>query len=56
MVMEFVGDAPALAKMTAVETTPSELVMGEAQAAECEDRGDGCSFDERSLHDNSVSL
>ena len=41
------GEAPAVAKMTAVETATSEGVMGEAQAAECEDRRDGCNFDER---------
>ena len=47
MVMEVAGEAPAVAKMTAVETATSEGVMGEAQAAECEDRRDGCNFDER---------
>ena len=30
--------------------------MGEAQAAECEDRGDGCSFDERYLTDRTTIL
>ena len=47
MLMEVAGEAPAVAKMTAVETATCECVMGEAQAAECEDRRDGCNFDER---------
>jgi hypothetical protein len=56
MIVEVAGEAPAVAKMTAGETATSECVMGEAHAAECEERGDGCNFDERSLHDDCISL
>ena len=51
------GEAPAFAKMTAVETTPSECVMSYARAAESEDRSDGCNFDKgKSLHDDCISF
>jgi hypothetical protein len=56
LAMEFAGEALAVAKMTAVETAPSECVMGEAYAAERENRGDGCNFDAGSLHDDCFSL
>jgi hypothetical protein len=53
MIVEVAGEAPAaVAKMTAGETATSECVMGEAHAAEREDRGDGCNFDTGSLHDD----
>src|SRR5262245_15954286 len=45
-VIEFAG--AALVKTTALETAPSECVMGEANA-ECENRGNGCN-DRRFLH------
>src|SRR5262245_33210504 len=48
-VIELAGGAVAVGKMTAFETAPSESVMGEAHAAEREDRGDGCNID-KDLH------
>jgi hypothetical protein len=56
LVMEFAGEALAVSNMTAVETAPSECVMSEAHAAECEDRGDGCNFDAGSLHDDLLCV
>jgi hypothetical protein len=58
MIVEVAGEAPAaaVAKMTAGETATSECVMGEAHAAEREDRGDDCNFDMGSLHNNCFSL
>jgi len=52
--MEFAGEALAVAKMTAVETAPSECVMGEAHAAERKDCGDSCNFDTGSLHADAL--
>jgi hypothetical protein len=56
LVMEFAGEALAVSNVTAVETAPSECVMGEGHAAERKDRGDSCNFDTGSLHDDCFSL
>jgi hypothetical protein len=54
MVMGFAGEALAVSNMTAVETAPSECVMGEAHAAERKDCGDSCNFDTGSLHADAL--
>jgi hypothetical protein len=54
--MGFAGEALAVSNMTAVETAPSERVMGEAHAAERKDRDDSCNFDTGSLHDDCFAL